>query len=136
MGATISEAAAQAAEVSSREETERQRSVGEFVREAWSQALVAVNATEEEVQKILGKVTSWVELRPDEARRLGQELSERLRRERDVLEQSVESAVQKALTPFRIPTRDEIQTLQARLAALETRIDAALARRAAASLPQ
>lgn len=114
------------------EETERQRGVGEFVREAWSQALVAVNATEEEVSKIVGRLTNWVDFGPDEARRLRLELSERLKQERNVLEQSMETAVHRALLPFRLPSRDDIQGLQSRMTALESRLDAALARRASA----
>jgi polyhydroxyalkanoate synthesis regulator phasin len=105
------------------------RRVGEVIREAWSQALVAVSATEEEVQKIVGRVTAWVEMGPEEARRLGAELSDRLRKERDELESSLDLAVRRALTPFRLPSREELNALTARLGALDLRIEQVLAKR-------
>jgi polyhydroxyalkanoate synthesis regulator phasin len=108
------------------------KSAVEFVREAWSQALVAVNAAEEEVQKIVSRVSGWVEMKPEEARRLGVELSDKLRAERNQLEAGLESAVQKALTPFRIPSRDDVAALHARVSVMEARIDRLLARRARA----
>lgn len=111
-------------------ESERQRSIAEFFRETWSQALVAVSATEEEAQKILGKMTNWVEMGPEEARRLGQELSERLRRERDELEGTIEVAVRRALAPFRLPAKEELNVLHARLTEIEARIDRLAALRA------
>jgi polyhydroxyalkanoate synthesis regulator phasin len=104
------------------EADERQRSVGEFVKEAWGQALVAVSATEDEVQKILGRVTGWAEMGPDEARRFAAELTEKLRRERGELEDTLQAAVKKALTPLRLPDREEIGRLASRLDALEARI--------------
>lgn len=103
--------------------------VAGYVREAWSQALVAVNDASDEVQKIVGKVASWVELGPEEARRLATELAERLRHERDELEGTVETAVRRALGPFRLPTKDEVAALEARLDALSARLDRLAERR-------
>jgi len=111
------------------DEGDRTRGMGEFIREAWGQALVAVSATEEEVQKIVGRVTNWVEMGPEEARRLGVELSDRLRRQRDELESSVETAVRKAVAPFRLPSREDLSALHARLTALEVRLDRAIEKR-------
>jgi polyhydroxyalkanoate synthesis regulator phasin len=117
------------AEAASMAAQEHHRGALEAIREAWSQALVAVSATEEEVQKILARLTTWVEVGPEEARRLGVELTERLRSERIQLEEGVESAVTKALTPFRLPSRDDLTTLGARVEALEARVDRLLLRR-------
>jgi polyhydroxyalkanoate synthesis regulator phasin len=114
-------------------ENERQRSVAEFFRETWSQALVAVSATEEEAQKILGKLTTWFEVGPEEARRLGQELSDRLLRERRELEDTIEVAVRRALTPFRLPSREDLSLIHARMTELEARVDRLLARRVGAA---
>jgi polyhydroxyalkanoate synthesis regulator phasin len=93
--------------------------------------LVAVNDAGDEVQKIVHRVAGWVELGPEEARRLTAELAERLRRERGELEASVEASVAraKAAGPFRLPTRDEVAALDARLKALEARVDGLLASR-------
>lgn len=97
--------------------------IREFVREAWSQALVAVNATEEEAQKIVNRVSGWVEMGPDEARRLAVELTEKLKSERDQLEAGVEAAVNKAMSPIRFPSRDDLAGLHARTSVLEARVD-------------
>jgi polyhydroxyalkanoate synthesis regulator phasin len=114
-------------------EQENNKSVFEFAREAWSQALVAVNAAEEEVQKIVSRVSGWVEMKPEEARRLGVELSDKLRAERNQVEAGLESAVHRALTPFRLPSRDDLAGLHARVSILEARIDRLVARRARSS---
>jgi len=108
---------------------EHHRGAVEAVREAWSQALVAVSATEEEVQKIIGRLTGWFEVGPEEARRLGVELTERLRGERIQFEEGLEAAVKKALTPFRLPNREDLTALSGRVSTLEARIDRLLLRR-------
>lgn len=105
------------------------RSIGEAVREAWGQALVAVSDTGEEVQRFLGRMQGWVEVGPDEARRLALELTEKLRRERDDLEGRVETAVRRAIGSVRLPTREDVAALDARLDRIEERIDKLLAER-------
>jgi polyhydroxyalkanoate synthesis regulator phasin len=104
----------------------------EFAREAWTQALVAVNATEEEVQRIVSRVSGWVEMGPEEARRLRAELSDKLRSERDQLEAGIESAVKKALMPFRVPSMEDLAALHARVSVLEARVDRLITRRQSA----
>ncbi len=91
----------------------------EFAREAWTQALVAVNATEEEVQRIVSRVSGW-------------ELSDKLRSERDQLEAGIESAVKKALMPFRVPSMEDLAALHARVSVLEARVDRLITRRQSA----
>jgi polyhydroxyalkanoate synthesis regulator phasin len=108
---------------------EAEHGLAGYFREAWSQALVAVGDAGDEVQKIVHRLAGWVELGPEEARRLTAELAERLRRERGELEATVETAVARAAGPFRLPTRDEVGALDARLSGLERRVDALLASR-------
>jgi len=106
---------------------DRDRSPVDFIRDAWGQALVAVGAAEDEVQRIVARLGSVIEVGPEETRRLAAELSEKLRRERDELEHSFEIAVRKAVAPFRLPTRDQVSELDARLDRIEARIDRLLA---------
>lgn len=101
---------------------EERRGVLEFVREAWSQALSGVSAGEEEVQRIVTRLGDWLEGGPDEARRVGNDLTERLREQRDELEETLNAAVRRAVAPFRLPTPDEVQALTARLDRLEERV--------------
>jgi len=110
-------------------EAEDRRNAFEFVREAWERALASVNAGEEEVQKIVARVGGWVEGGPEEARRLGVELTERLREQREEIEGAVQSAVRRAVAPFSLPTPDDVQDLTARIDRLEDRIDRLAARR-------
>lgn len=104
----------------------RGMSLTERVRLIWEQALFAVNATEEEVQRILGRLGGWVEMRPEEARRLASELTIRLNHEREQIEQSIDSAVRSALRPFRLPGKKDLAALESRISRLEERIDALL----------
>lgn len=110
-------------------EAERQGGLRDFVRDAWSQALVTVGTSEDEVQKILGKLGGWVDVGPEDALRLAQDLSDRLKRERGELERSIETAVQRALSPFRLPTRDQVAELDARIDRLSERVERLLEQR-------
>lgn len=108
---------------------ERSRGVGELVRDAWSQAVVAVNTAEEEVQRFLGRVSDLVEVGPDEARRLANELTERLRTERSELEDRVEAGVRRTLGALRLPSLDDVSHLDARLDRIEERLERLLSKR-------
>lgn len=108
---------------------ERSRGVGVFVRDAWGQAVVAVNTAEEEVQRFLGRVSELVEVGPEEARRLAFELTERLRTERSELEDRVEAGVRRTLGALRLPSLDDVAHLDARLDRIEERLERLLAKR-------
>lgn len=108
---------------------EQRRGVFEYVREAWSQALSSVSAGEEEVQKIMGRLGGWIEGGPEEAKRLGLELTERLRDQRGELEETLNAAVRRAVAPFRLPSPDDVQELAARLDRLEERVQRLAERR-------
>lgn len=110
-------------------EEERSRGVGEFVRDAWGQAIVAVSAAEEEVQRFLGRVGELVEVGPEEARRLAAELTERLRTERSELEERVDVGVRRTLGALRLPSLDDVSQLDARLDRIEERLERLLANR-------
>ena len=94
-----------------------------YVREAWSQALVAVDDAGDEVQKILGRVGDLVGVAPEEGRRLAQELAQKLRDDRGQLEQAVEAAVRRAVQRFQLPKAGELEALGLRLSALEATVD-------------
>ena len=94
-----------------------------YVREAWGNAVVAVSDAGDEVQKILTRIGDWVEMRPEEARRVTAELSEKLRQERQQLEAVIDGAVRRSVAPFRLPTRDQLASIEARLEAIEGRLD-------------
>jgi polyhydroxyalkanoate synthesis regulator phasin len=94
-----------------------------YVREAWSQALVAVGDAGDEVQNILGRVGGFVGMAPDEGRRLAHELAQKLKDDRVQLEQAVETAVGRAVKPFRLPTPVEVEALEQRLARLEAAVE-------------
>lgn len=107
---------------------DRASGLTERVRHVWGQALFAVSATEEEVQRVLSRLTGWVEMRPEEARRLTAELTVRLHNERQQIEQSIDAAVRSAIRPFRLPARSDLAAIDERVSRLESRIDALLAR--------
>lgn len=119
------------------DEHERGARLSERIRLLWGQALVTVTNAEEEAQRVLGKLTTWIELRPEEAKRLADELAARLTEERQQIERSMDTAVRSALRPFRIPGKSELSTLEQRLDKIEVRIDALLAaKNERASLPR
>lgn len=110
---------------------DRAAGLTERVRYVWGQALFAVSATEEEAQRVLARLAGWVEMGPEEARRLTAELTTRLQNERAEIERSLETAVRAAIRPFRLPARAELEAIEQRISRIETRIDALLERRQA-----
>lgn len=99
-------------------------------KEAWSSARAGVNAAEAEAEKVLGRIG----VTPEDVRRHARELGERLDSQRRGLERGLDDAVRRAANRFRIPTRDDLETLQKRLDAVAERVDA-LTRREAAPQP-
>ncbi|MFO0597745.1 MAG: phasin family protein [Myxococcaceae bacterium] len=89
----------------------------EFFQQIWSQALTAVHGAEGEVQKLLTRVQG---LSQDEMKRL----SERLTSQRRDLEKRVDDSVKTSLTRLRVPRRDEVAQLAARVDALARRVEA------------
>jgi polyhydroxyalkanoate synthesis regulator phasin len=99
------------------------KSLSEVFERAWSQALVAMSTVEEEAVMIthrLGEAAGWSQ---EEARRHVREFTERLAHQRKDLEGSVEEGVKRALSKVRVPRREEIAELQARLDRIAARID-------------
>ena len=76
---------------------DERRGLGEFIREAWNQALSGVSAGEDEIQRIVQRVTHWFSLGPEEARRLANDLTDRLRKERGEFESTLDLAVRRAV---------------------------------------
>lgn len=108
---------------------ERSRSLVEYVRDAWSNALVAVSTAEDEVQRLMGRIGEFVEVGPEEARRLASELTERLLAERDELEQRVEESVRRTLGSVRLPSLEDVSNIDARLDRIEERLERLFAAR-------
>jgi len=88
----------------------------EFFQQIWSQALTTVHNAEEETQKLLGRLQGMSQ---DELRKL----TERLATQRKDLERRVEEVVKASVVRMRVPRREEVAQLNARLDALTTRLE-------------
>ncbi len=106
-----------------RPRSDDRRSTQELFRDLWSQALFAVGAAEDEARRILERFAGAVDLKPEELERYRRELTERLRSERRGLERLVEEGLSRAIDRLRLPTRDEIAALAARIDEVAARID-------------
>ena len=100
------------------------RGMTDWFREAWSQAIVAVSTAEEEAGKVLHKAGDLAGWGPEEAKRLAKDFSEKLISQRKDLEKSLDDQVHKTLSRMKVPRRDEIEALQARVAKAAERIEA------------
>jgi polyhydroxyalkanoate synthesis regulator phasin len=100
------------------------RTVAEFFQQAWGQALVAVTGAEEEVSRVLGRLQVRAGWSPEEARRAVQQFTERLATQRRELERRADESVKAAVVRWRVPKRDEVAQLQARLDGLTRRVEA------------
>lgn len=106
------------------------KSVPELFRDAWSQALAAVNNAEDEAQKVLGRVSDLAGWGPEEVKRHYREFAERLVGQRKELEKSIDAGVKKALSRVKLPKREDVDTLSKRVTALASRVEALAAKRA------
>ncbi len=98
--------------------------VREMFKEAWSQALAGVNAAEAEAEKVLNKLADAAGFSTDDVKRHAREFGERLTAQRREVEKTIDEAVRNAANRFRIPTKDDLATLQKRLDAISERVDA------------
>lgn len=100
------------------------RTVAEFFQQVWSQALVTVTGAEEEVAKVFGRLQGVAGWSQDEAKRQMQQFTERLAAQRKELERRAEESVKTSVAKLKVPRRDEVAQLNARLDALARRVEA------------
>jgi polyhydroxyalkanoate synthesis regulator phasin len=104
--------------------TKDRRPLAEYFEKVWSQALVAVSTVEEEATKVVQRVADAAGWSQDEVRRHAREFAERLAEQRRDLESNVEEGVKRALARVRLPRRDELAEITARLDRIDQRLDA------------
>jgi polyhydroxyalkanoate synthesis regulator phasin len=93
-------------------------------KEAWSQALVGLNNAEQEAEKVLAKVADAAGFSPDDVKKHAREFGERLTTQRKELERAIDDAVKRTASRFKLPTREEIDSLRQRIDVISARIDA------------
>ncbi|MHB8876085.1 MAG: phasin family protein [Myxococcaceae bacterium] len=96
----------------------------EVFEKIWSQALVAVSTAEDEAAKVSARMAEVAGWSQDEVKRQVRELTERLQAQRRTLETNVEEGVKGALSKLRVPRREELASIGARLEAISRRIEA------------
>jgi polyhydroxyalkanoate synthesis regulator phasin len=104
--------------------TKDKRSAMEFFHQVWGQALVAVTGAEEEVAKVMGRLQGAVGWSQEEARRQVQHFTERLASQRRDLERRAEESVKVSMQKLKVPRREELAQLNARLDELAQRLEA------------
>jgi poly(hydroxyalkanoate) granule-associated protein len=100
-------------------------------KEAWSNALAGVNAAEQEAEKVFTRLADAAGFSPEDVKRHAREFGERLQTQRREVEKAIDDAVRRAANRFRIPTKDDIETLQKRLDAIAERVEALAKERSA-----
>jgi ubiquinone biosynthesis protein UbiJ len=88
----------------------------EFFQQIWSQALTTVQGAEGEAQKLLARVQG---VSQEEARKL----AERLQGQRKDLERRIEDVVKVSVARLKVPRREEVAQLTARVEALTKRVE-------------
>ncbi len=100
------------------------KSLTEVFERVWSQALLAVSSVEEEASKVASRVAEVAGWSQDEVKRRVGEFTEKLAAQRREVERTVEESVKRALQRLRVPRREELAAINARLDQLSQRIDA------------
>ncbi len=96
----------------------------ERFKEAWSQALVGINAAEQEAEKVIAKIADAAGFTQEDVLRHAREFGERLQAQRKEIERTIDEAVKRATSRFKLPTRDEVETLRQRVESIAARVDA------------
>ncbi len=99
-------------------------------REAWSHALVGLNAAEAEAEKVLGRLADAAGLTPEDVKHHAREFGVRLSQQRREVERAIDDGVRRAAAQFKIPTRDEIDALRRRMDEIADRLEAVAQERA------
>src|SRR6266545_7303180 len=97
--------------------------VRETFKEAWSQALVGLNAAEQEAEKVISKIADAAGFTPEDVRRHAREFAERLQIQRKEIEKTIDDAVKRATSRFKLPSREELDGLRQRVDAIAARVD-------------
>lgn len=91
----------------------------------WSQALLTVSTAEDEAARFVGRFSAatsgWS---AEDVRRQVRELSDRLALGRRDVEAAIEQTAHAAVQRLRVPRRDEVEKLNARLESLARRVEA------------
>src|SRR5512136_1166371 len=99
-------------------------------REAWSHALVGLNAAEAEAEKVLARLADAAGLTPEDVKHHAREFGERLTQQRREVERAIDDGVRRAAAQFKLPTREEIESLRRRIDEVAERIEAIAQERA------
>jgi polyhydroxyalkanoate synthesis regulator phasin len=97
--------------------------IQEMFKEAWSQALVGLNAAEAEAEKVLARLADAAGFSPEDVKKHAREFGERLTNQRREVEKAIDDAVKKAAARFKLPTRDDIEGLKQRLDQVSERVE-------------
>src|SRR5262249_61392167 len=98
------------------------RSVVESLERMWAQAVTAVSSVEDEAARVVQRAQTVAGWSQDEVRRQMGDLAERLAAQRRELEQGLEERVRGALQRLRVPRREEVQALMARVDRVAERV--------------
>lgn len=101
-----------------------ERQLQEMFKEAWSQALVGINTAEQEAEKVFARIADAAGFTPDDVKRHAREFGERLGAQRKEIERTIDDAVRRATVRFKLPTREEIDSLRQRVDSIAARVDA------------
>jgi len=99
------------------------RPVVEALERMWAQAVTAMSSVEDEAARVVQKAQTVAGWSQEEVRRQVGELAERLAAQRQQLEQGLEERVRGALQRLRVPRRDELQALSARVDRVAERLE-------------
>jgi len=111
------------------QEPAKEHRPADWFREAWSQALVAVGAAEDEANQLLHRAGELADWKPEDARRFAKELADRLAAQRKELEKTLDERVARAVGRIKIPNRDVLDSLAKRVGHIAQRIEVLEARR-------
>ena len=99
------------------------RPVVEALERMWAQAVTAMSSVEDEAARVVQRAQTVAGWSQDEVRRQMGDLAERLAAQRRELEQGMEERVRGALQRLRVPRREEVQALMARVDRVAERVE-------------
>ncbi len=111
-------------EISDPESGRAKRGVGELFERAWGHALLAVSTAEEESARMVARFAEVAGWGQEEVKRQVRDFTEQLTSQRRGIEREMEEGAKRALLALRVPRREELEQIGARLDRIAHRLDA------------
>jgi len=97
--------------------------IRETFRGAWAHARGSLNAAEQGAGKMMAKIAGTARISPDDLRQHARDLAGMLHDQRKEFQDAIGHVVRRAASPFKLPSRGELDALRRRVDVIAARVE-------------